>query len=351
MKKPLIEIKDVDRRFYDERLRDFLPQQVIDIHTHVWRSADMPPAARPDPRSVGWPSLVAADNPIEDLLETYRLMLPGKQVTPLIFATIGENVDLDIMNAYVAQASREQEVPALLFSRPDWSAEAFERKLHDGGFIGAKSYLSFVADYIPTPEVRILDFFPRHQLEVLNRLGMLMMLHIPRNARLKDPVNLAELLLIEREYPDIRLIVAHVGRAYCDHDVGNAFEILAGTRNMSFDFSANTNDKVFEQLIRAVGPKRILFGTDMPILRMRMRRVTRGDHYVNVVPRGMYGDVSGDKNMDEVDGAEAEQLTFFLYEEIDAFRLAAGRAGLSREDIEDVFYRNGRRMIEGARET
>jgi len=346
---PLIEIKEVDRRFYDERLRDFLPDRLIDVHTHVWRAADYPSgSALGDARTVSWPSKVAAENPIEDLLESYRLMLPGKAVTPLVFPSLPEH-NLEIINDYAAEASRRAKVPALIFSHPAWSAEEFERRVRAGGFLGAKSYLTTAPAYLPTKEIRIYDYFPPHQLAALNRRGWIMMLHIPRDGRLRDPVNLAQMLEIERTYPDIKLIIAHVGRAYCNHDVGNAFEVLAASKTMRFDFSANTNDRVFEQLLRCVGPQRVLYGTDMPIPRMRMRRVTEGDHYVNLVPKGLYGDVSGDKNMGEVEGEEAHKLTFFLYEEIDAFRRAAERVGLSRGDVEDVFYHNAKAMIEAAR--
>ena len=37
---------------------------------------------------------------------------------------------------------------------------------------------------------------------------------------------------------------------------------------MLFDFRANTKAQVMIQLIRAVGPKRMMFGSDLPILRM-----------------------------------------------------------------------------------
>jgi len=344
----LIDIKEVDRRFYEERLRAFLPDRLIDVHTHVWRAADYPSGrALGDARTVSWPARVAADNPIEDLLESYRLMLPGKTVTPLVFPSLPDN-NLDAINDYAAEASRRASVPALIFSHPAWSAEEFERRVQAGGFLGAKSYLTVAPDYLPVKEIRIYDYFPPHQLEVMNRRGWIVMLHIPRDGRLKDPVNLAQMLEIERNYPNIKLIIAHVGRAYSNHDVGNAFEVLAESKTLYFDFSASTNDWVFEQALHCVGPRRVLFGTDMPILRMRMRRVTEGDHYVNLVPKGLYGDVSGDRNMGEVEGEEAEKLTFFLYEEIDAFRRAAERVGLSHGDIEDVFYNNAKEIIKAA---
>jgi len=128
--------------------------------------------------------------------------------------------------------------------------------------------------------------------------------------------------------------------------VGAAFEALADTEHLRFDISANCNAWVFEQLIRAVGPRRILFGSDMPILRLRTRRICENGMYVNLVPKGLYGDVSVDPHMRELDGGEAEQLTFFMYEEIDAFRRAAESTGLSRQDVEDVFCNNAAAMLE-----
>ena len=103
---------------------------------------------------------------------------------------------------------------------------------------------------------------------------------------------------------------------------------------------------MFEKLIRAVGPKRLLFGSDLPILRMRMRRICENGMYVNLVPKGLYGDVSADPHMREVAGEEAGRLTFFMYEEINAFRLASSSAKLSRSDVEDVFCNNALRLVE-----
>lgn len=350
MKHSLFEIKPVDTDYYDSRLRDFLPERIIDMHTHVWKSGmkkPKPQAAKK--RTVSWPSLVAKHNPIEDLLETYRLMFPGKQVTPLIFSTVGSRQDdFDVLNGYISESARSNNVPALLFARPDWTAEQFEEKALAGGFVGCKVYLSLSDPAIDKNDITIFDFLPPHQLEVINRHHWIAMLHIPRDGRLKDPKNLEQLLAIEERYPNVQLIVAHVGRAYCDSDIGNAFEVLAPTQHMYFDISANTNANVFGQLIDTVGPKRILFGSDLPILRMRMRRIDAGDHYVNLVPKGLYGDVSNDPNMGEVDGDEAERLSFFMYEEIAAFKQAAESRGLSRNDVQDVFYNNAARILSAA---
>jgi len=118
---------------------------------------------------------------------------------------------------------------------------------------------------------------------------------------------------------------------------------------MCFDFSANTNEETFRRLLETVGPKRVLFGSDLPILRMRTRRICEKGFYVNLVPKGLYGDVSGDKHMREVGAKEAERLTFFMYEELDAFRRAARAVGLTARDIKAVFHDNAAALLEGAK--
>jgi len=341
----LFEIKDVDRKCYKDYLEDFLPDNIVDMHTHVWLSKFRRSLPQSPVRAVTWPSLVAKDNSIEDLIETYRLMFPGKKVTPLIFSSVKAGDKIDEANEYISDCSHREGVPALLYACPWWSAEELELKIVEGGFLGIKVYLNLSPSYIPQNEIRILDFLPHHQLEVIDKLGLIVMLHIPRKDRFKDPVNQQQILEIHDKYKDVKLIIAHVGRAYCNDDLGDSFEVLKGADRLLYDFSANTNSWIFEQLIKAVGTKRILFGSDLPILRMRMKRIEKDGIYVNIVPKGIYGDTSGDKNMAEAEGDEAEKLTFFMYEEIKAFRKASEAASLSRKDVEDVFYNNAVNLI------
>lgn len=342
----LFEVKPVDMRFYEEKLRDFLPSKMIDFHTHVYLDKFKNMDVNFPVRAVTWPGRVARDNSIEDLIETYRLMFPDKSVTPLIFGSASLGDDIDVVNEYIRTSAQQYKFPSLIYATPEWTGEELEKRIIAGGFLGCKVYLTLSPAYIPEKEIRIFDFLPHHQLSVLNEHGWIVMLHIPRNGRLKDPVNLAQMLEIEEKYPNIKLIIAHVGRAYCPEDVGNAFEVLSVTKKMMFDFCANTNDWVFEQLIKAVGPKRILFGSDMPILRMRTRRICENGNYVNLIPKGLYGDVSDDSHMREIEGAEADKLTFFMYEEIEAFRKAALATGLNASDIEDIFYNNAKTLID-----
>ncbi len=342
-----------DSAFYEERLKDFLPEQIIDFHTHVWKG--WPPGIAPYSPRGDWAAMAATENSHEELMATYAVMFPGKTVLPLIFGNIptprpGDDLDraLAWVNGYVSEAAEQHSAPALIYASPAWTAEELEKSVTSGKFLGLKVYLNLAPLHIPRKEVRIFDFLPPHQLEVANRHGWIVMLHIPRDGRLRDPLNLAQMLEIEARFPNVRLVIAHVGRAYCEEDVGDAFARLAGTKRMLFDISANTNQWVFERLIDTVGPRRILFGSDLPIFKMRSRRIIEKGDYINLVPKGFLGGLFGVPHVREVEGAEAEALTFFLYEEIDAFRRAAEAKRLSRSDIEDVFRNNATRLLADA---
>lgn len=339
-----------DQEIYAREIAPFLPPRVIDIHTHVWQSKTDAPGNNRS-RLVAWPALVAKDNPIEDLLETYQRLLPGKEVIPLMFGHLNSRAaDFPGGNGYIAEIVRQRGFYGLMYARPDWTAEELRAQLKRGRFSGVKVYLSLAEAHLQVNEITIFDFLPHHQLALLDELGLIVMLHIPRDGRLRDPVNLAQMLEIERRYPHVRLIIAHVGRAYCHEDVGDALEVLGReTRHMLFDFSANTNEVVFAELIRCIGPRRIFFGSDLPIVRMRCRRICERGRYINLVPPGLYGDVSIDAHLREVDEKDAAALTYFLYEEILAFKRAAAATGLSAQDVADVFCHNAERLLGAVR--
>ena len=347
----LFEVTAYDKKIYEEELKDFLPEKIFDVHCHIClEEHNQPVVLKPGEkkRTVTWPSLVAKQNSIEDLQETYRLFFPGKDCKALMFSNAGHG---EVINNYVADASRRSGFPALYYSHPNQSAEEIEQKIREGGFLGLKSYLDLSPKYLPEAEIRIFDFFPKHQLAKLDEMGAICMLHIPRNGRLKDQVNIQQILEIKREFPNVRLIVAHVGRAYTKEDVGDAFEYLKQAPDLMYDFCANCCEYAITEVLRAAGPKHVMFGLDLPILRMRTHRIEENGTYINLVPPGLYGDPSQDPHLREVSPEEAEKITFFAYEELLAFKRACKTLGLTKEDVEDVMYNNAVNLIEGARKS
>ena len=346
----LFEVTAYDKKVWEEELRDFLPEKIFDVHTHVYLEKNITQAEGTAPkRVVTWTRTVAKENPIEDLQETYRLMFPGKEVKALMFGSIGATFEKH--NEYLSKVTKETGWPALYYSHPEETAEELEKKIREGGFLGIKCYLSLAKKYLPVKEIRIFDFFPKHQLAKMNEMGAIVMLHVPRDGRLKDVVNLSQILEIRREFPNVRLIVAHIGRAYCEEDVGNAFDYLDQEPETMYDFSANCCEYAITEIIKHAGPKHVMFGTDFPILRMRTHRIIENGTYVNLVPPGLYHDPNNDPHLREVTPEEAEKITFFAYEELLAFKRACEKLGCSKQDVEDMMYNNAVELIEGARKS
>ena len=133
---PLFEITENDRKIYENELKDFLPEKIIDVHTHVWLKALTIPAPEDeDPRAVNWPNLVAEDNSIEDLQETYKLLFPGKEVSALMFISKVHSIESGrANNEYLAEASRRSGWPALYYSHPTQSPDEVEQMIRKGGF-------------------------------------------------------------------------------------------------------------------------------------------------------------------------------------------------------------------------
>jgi len=331
------ELTDYDKKVYEEELRDFLPDRIIDIHAHVWKEEFK--SVSKSKGGSGWPRLVAKDCTVEDLLQTYKDLFPGKTVIPNIFGTVRE---FDKMNNYVRESGQKYGLPYFYRIDYDTDPEKVEREVLEGGFKGFKPYPANVPAYLPNDEVRIYDFMTPEHLKIADKHGLCVMLHIGRSGRLRDKVNVAQIAEIDERFPNLKLIVAHVGRAYTESDIGDALDILSNTKNIMFDFSANTLDTAIAKCIETVGTKRVMFGSDMPIAKMRMYRITEGANYINVVPRGMYGDVSGDIHMRETDESD---VTCFIYEILLAFKRAAKTLGLSKDDINDILCKNAERVL------
>lgn len=328
-------ISEYDKKIYDEELKNFLPEKIIDVHTHIWLPSHKKPEA---PDIISWPDRVASDNSVENLLDTYTQMFPDKKVIPVIFGTPTANIRMN--NEYTAESANEYHLPHLMLTDYAMSGEYIEQEVTRCGYQGIKPYLSNGPIGLSQNEMCIFDFLPREHLRVMNKLKLVVMLHIPRSLRLRDPLNIKNLLEIEEKYPDIKLIIAHIGRAYAPEDIGNAFEILSKTQNMVFDTSANTLDRAMIACVEAVGSKRVLFGSDLPITKMRMSRIVENGIYYNIVPKGLYGDISKDAHMRESDPAGEDFITIFMYEELMALKRSTDQLQLCKEDIENIFYNN-----------
>jgi len=325
----------VDLPFFKKELEDFLPDKIIDIHVH---SSTNPPREGDDSFPSYWPEWVTfgAGMPLPNLLDAYLKIFPGKDVFPVCFGNPTSNrSNIEKQNLYISrQLEMYEHVNGFLLTVPEWTQKQLYEKMKMGRFTGIKPYLSTAKDVSPE-DITVFDFLPHHQIELAEENGWSIILHIPGKERLADQDNIENIIEISQKYPSLNLIIAHVGRAYCPRYAEEGLPKLRECGNLLYDISANCNQTVFEMLIKEVGAKRILFGSDLPIVAMRAKRECDGDNYINYIRNAEWRDSHTRRRPEEEDN-----YTFFIYEEILAFRKAAEVCGLSDSDIEDIFFNN-----------
>lgn len=327
----------IDKQIYERELSPWLPPRIFDCHVHVslkencgWMS--------PERRSKIWAMDVGGFQSWEQLKANHRALFPDRPVDVLAFGGVYREQDAALENEVVLAGIHDPDNHAqgLMVTRPEWSTAAIEAGLRQG-FIGIKPY----PDLAPqgTGEVSIYDFLPKAHLEVLDRHNGVLMLHIPRAGRLADPDNIRELLEIAERYPSVRMIIAHVGRAYALPTAEKGLPHFAEVPGIMFETSANLNADVFELALETVGPDRILFGTDLPVTMMRGVREYDGDTYINFTD-GPYL-----WNTNRKSPEEEARYTSYVYQELRALIEATRRAGYGMDVFHRMMYSNAAKLL------
>ncbi|MCK5803222.1 MAG: amidohydrolase family protein, partial [Lentisphaeria bacterium] len=208
----------------------------------------------------------------------------------------------------------------------------------DYGLVGYKPYRNFVT-WKEAESVSIPDMLPEAQMEIANRLGLAIMLHIPRANRLADLDNQREMVALCNAYPNAKIIFAHVGRAYYMSNVRSFLDGIAACPNAWIDTAMVNHPGVLEYAFNHFPRKRILFGSDAPIAWLRGKSVEINNQYAYL----MGEDYAIGSTIH--DSEHAVEFTFFYYEMLRGAKEAAEKAGLSRQEIEDYFHGNAHRLL------
>ncbi len=336
---------DVDRAFWQRHLEDWVPPRVFDAHTHVQEPRFRLEEMTEQKRRQYWVNEVAEPIGAADAERCHEIVFPGRQVSCLAFGFPFLDFDIQASNASLQEECVKRGWYRLAVVAPHWPAEQVARELDMPNSLGVKVYYALISHDPATRdkhlEASIFDFLPHHQLEVLNRRRAWVTLHVPRAERLGHPENLAEIRRIRREYPNVTVVIAHLGRCYTLAHAQEAFPPLADDDGLYFDISAVLNPEVLRLAIRTFGPHRVLYGTDNPILYMRGRQQWEGRKYVYRTSYPFYF------NRDREPPETEARYTLSLYEALRALEEACEQCGLRREEIEAIFWGNAQRLIGG----
>lgn len=323
-----------NRIIWEEELEDFVPESVLDFHAHVFHAETIPSGC--EPYSCAGHALPSYDlNALsQDMAELY----PGRDTSAVVFGLPHVEYDRVSNNDYAGRAAdKKRFFPLRLFDPLEDTPEAVETDLASGRFLGLKPYLNYLRKDDPNT-VEIAEMLPGWAMEIVNAHGLLVMLHIPRKERLADPLNQKQLVALCGAYPEARIVLAHVGRAYFLKNVQGNLDALAGLPNLYFDLAMVSNPEVLEYVFTVAPRERILYATDLPIAVAPGKSVEINNQYTYVTPVPWHLSISDDHGK--------LVFTSFLYEELRGIRKAVERCGLGKDFVEAVFCGNGRQLLD-----
>jgi uncharacterized protein len=339
------EYTGVDRAFWAEHLEGWLPRRILDAHTHI-----MDPGLRAYPmtesmRRQYWVNEVFEPIDFATADHCHRLVFPNRDVSCVAFGIPDLDFDLEKGNDYLQQGCCSRSWHSLAVIRPQWTAGKIAAALDQPGVIGVKPYYSLISQNRQTRdahlEAGIFDFLPHHILEVLDERHAWVTLHVPKAARLGHPDNLREIRELRRRYPNVVVVIAHLGRCYTEAHALEALPLLAEDPGLYFDTSAVLNPASHRVALEQLGPERILYGSDNPVFYMRGRRQYRDRTYINRTSHPFH--FNREREPLEVEAA----YTLYMYEDLRAIRQACEELGLSdRRQIEAIFHDNAARLID-----
>lgn len=338
MRHPYFELRDVDRRFWAERIDPFLPGTVFDAHRHIAAPEHLDPMP-PERRQRNWAMEVAGCESLEEAAAGYSLLFPERSVSYLAFGMPHRECHLEENNSYLVESTQGGRAAVLALTSPAWDADRVAEWLRRPGVIGIKPYDDLIPGFAGE-DVSVFAFCPHDHLRVLQEVGGWLTLHLPRKERLADPDNIAEIREIRQRYPGIVLAIAHLGRSYAGRYARQGLRALSGDEGILFDTSALLNPAVHAIAADRLGPERLLFGTDFPIMYMRGRRKWEGDRYINLTS----GDYSWNVNREppQVEAA----YTLYVYEAMAACIDACRQLGFGPDALQAIFHDNARRIVD-----
>ncbi len=320
------------------RLRGFLPENLFDIHAHIYDCAFLPSVARPGTIQHDLVPVADADRVLSEQSElcggvTLRanlIVFPDRTMADPASGTREASTQF-----LKRQLERHPECVGEVFVIPSDTKRDVEQLLVHPNIRGFKCYHVAASRQGDTFEAEIADYLPESAWQVAEERGLCITLHLVKRDALANPGNLTYVRRMARAYPNAKLILAHAARGFAAWTALDAVRELAEEENILFDLAAVCESPPMIEVIRRAGSRRVLWGSDYPISLMRGKCVSVADSFLWLDEKQL--DASGPGGKFEANLVGLENLL--------AFQQAAYLLDLSKDEVEDIFYRNAMRLF------
>lgn len=327
-----------------DELMEWVPDVIFDAHVHLGPPEVMGTIS-PERRQVALSTFASLTR--KQLQDVYSQVYRGKRVAGLIaFGFPLREVDMQAANRYIIDLMRgEPALKGFVLAHPtdfEPTRAMFYEALEQGvRFSGVKPYFDFLGKDVF--ETTMPEFVPEPLLEFMDRERLILMLHTS-GIGMGDTTNQEYLRSVMERFPQIRIILAHMGRylerqqfySFCDSG-------LLEYPMMYLEMSSASLPEVYRRVLSE--PKmhsRLLFGSDLPYGLITGVEAWSETHGPIFVTRDRYP--WSDPALQQNAPLNSDHLTYNTYHTIKALKDALESMRLPPKQVEaikqGVFFEN-----------
>lgn len=329
---------------WKNELCDWVPEKIFDAHIHLGRKDFMTKPFSSSRLATALSSF--AHMTIEELDAIYAELFKSKDIVGMFaFPFPQPEVDGSRANCYIIELMQnDSRVKGFLRSDPiDTAADirTFSAAESKGArFYGVKPYFDLLGK--SNYDTQLKEILPDKLLSFMNSERLILMLHTTGRG-MGDPTVLEYLSRIVDKFPDIKIILAHMGR-YLDVRDFECFmnSDLRKSQNIFFDISFASEKTVYDLALSDPGlRKRLMFASDNPFGLILGGEFFKRDGKAELMTRNKY---TWSEN-----GSWGYNMTWNSYHCLKAFKDALESAEENvdkRQSVkEDIFLNNALSML------
>ena len=315
---------EYDLEFFERELESFVPDRVFDAHAHFLHP-EHHPAPPGLPASVGY----------DEYCQLISSLHPRRTVAALFLSFSFEAEQKSGANEWTGRhVAFDPNSRGSYFVTPDDDPEQVRQDVRRLGLHGLKCYHLF-SHQRPTWETDIPNFLPETLVRIADEEGWVITLHIVKSRGVADPSNIYWIRRYCETYPNMSLILAHSARGFQPSHNLEGLSQLTGLDNLYFDTSANCEPMAHAAILRAVGHRKLMYGSDFPVSHLRGRSMAAADTFVwvydqNPAWRGNRGEI---------------KPTLVGLEHLRSLKWACWSERLSDSAVEDIFWNNAAELL------
>lgn len=263
---------DEDREFFRRELESFVPQKVFDAHAHLYAHDTLASVPKGLPEQVGY-------REYQDLMQD---ILPKRRIAALFLPAFNPEKKnlLPQCNQWVGQqVAQAPDCVGEFFVKPDDDPEWVRQEVKRLKLRGFKCYHT-MAGKPSTWEAEIPDYLPERLVKVADDEGWCITLHMVRARAVADPSNQSWIQRYCQHYSKMKLILAHSARGFQPAHNLEGLETLKKIDNLYFDTSAVCEPIAHQAILRIIGHKKLLYGSDFYVSHLRGRSVAVADRFL-----------------------------------------------------------------------